>query len=90
MRWTSTPVGKRSSAHGQADRGSEGQYLGNDPGRGYEIAMSDVEQIRRERDEAVRQRDRLRREAFELTKRIFRLNFREEKIEKIRQERAQA
>ena len=39
-----------------------------------------LEKIRLERDSLVRDRDRLRREAFELTERIFELNFKEESI----------
>ena len=49
--------------------------------------VTELQQIRLERDEAVRERDRLREEVFQATELIFRLNFREEEI---RQERANA
>ena len=42
--------------------------------------VTELQRIRLERDELVRQRDRLRREALELTEKIFRLNFRETEI----------
>ncbi|MCH8970064.1 MAG: hypothetical protein IIA66_13225 [Planctomycetes bacterium] len=42
--------------------------------------VNELQQIRIERDEAVRERDALRQQAFELTKRIFELNVHEEQI----------